>query len=254
MIYMYKIFNYNKNQNKNVNYKLYKFLLIMLYISFLFILVYMCFNSKIGIILFVLWIILFIILNLVVYFLLKKYFNCNAYILNEDNQEFYKIGVFPNVIRFTPTDEEFISDNYFANYVFSNIGKAFKLHISKQLNYSLNEYVKDNVKLKFSESNQLLYLNILIKLNNPTYILNQLNNNKFSGKAFKITNIYSYDLNQADNYYIVCDVIENNKKTEYKNIKLTINKLFDKDSNIKNYIINNCEDNFNSSINEEVNQ
>ena len=53
---MYKILNYNKLPNKKINYKLYKFLLIMLYVSFLFILVYMCFNSKIGIVLFVLWI------------------------------------------------------------------------------------------------------------------------------------------------------------------------------------------------------
>lgn len=238
---MYKILNYNKVSNKKINYKLYRFLLIMLYVSFLFILIYMCFNSKLGIVLFVLWIILFALLNLIVYLLLKKYFSCNVYILNEDNHEFYKMGIFPHVIRFFPNDEEFISDNYFANYMFSNIGKAFKLHLLKQLNYSLKEYAKDNVKLKFSEGNQLLYLNAVIKLNDNNYILKQLDNKKFSGIVFKITHIYSYDFDQPDNYYIVCDVIENNKKTEYKNVKLTINKLFDNDNLIKNYIINNTK-------------
>lgn len=238
---MYKFFNYNISQNKNINYKLYKFLLIMLYISLLFILVYMCFNSKVGIVLFVLWIALFIILNLAVYLLLKKYFNCNVYILNEDNHEFYKMGIFPNAIRFFPNDEEFIIDNHFGNYIYSNIGKAFKLGIKKQLSYSVKEYTKDNDELKFSESNQLLNLNILIKLNDFNYVLKNLNNKKFNGIVFKITNIYSYDFNQPDNYYIVCDVIENNKKTEYKNVKLTINKLFDKENIIKNYIINNSK-------------
>ena len=238
---MYKIFNYNRSQNKNMNYKLYKFLLIMLYISFLFILVYMCFNSKVGIALFVLWIVLFIILNLIVYILLKKYFNCNVYILSEDNHEFYKMGIFPHVIRFFPNDEEFISDNYFANYMYTNIVIAFKVHLVKQLNYSLKEYAKDNVKLKFSEGNQLLYLNAVIKLNDHNYILKQLDNKKFSGIVFKITHIYSYDFDQPDNYYIVCDVIENNKKTEYKNVTLTINKSFEENDTIKNYIINNSK-------------
>lgn len=238
---MYKIFNYNKVSNKKTNYKLYRFLLIMLYISFLFILIYMCFNYKIGIILFVLWTILFVLLNLVVYLLLKKYFSCNVYILNENKQEFYKIGLFPHVIRFIPTDEEFLTDNYFANYIFSNIGKAFKLHFAKQLNYSLKEYANEKTKLKFSESNQFLYLNTLIKQNDSKYILKQLNNNKFSGLVFKITKIYSYELNQSNSYSIVCDVIENNKKREYKNVELTINKLCDENDIIRNYIINNSE-------------
>lgn len=244
---MYKILNYNKNSNKKTNYKLYKFLLIMLYISFLFILVYMCFNFKLGIILFILWIILFVLLNLIVYLLLKKYFNCNVYILNEDNQEFYKMGIFPNAIRFFPSDEDFITDNHFGNYIYSNIGKAFKLGIKKQFSYSVKEYTKDNAKLKFSESNQVLNLSTLIKLNDYNYILKQLNNKKFNGIVFKITYIYSYDFNQADNYYVVCDLIENNKKTEYKNVKLTINKLFDTHNVIKNYIINNCKNNANEA-------
>lgn len=238
---MYKIFNYNKSQNKNINYKLYKFLLIMLYISFLFILVYICFNSKVGIIFFVLWVVLYIVLNLAVYLLLKKYFSCNVYILNEDNHEFYKMGIFPHVIRFFPSDEDFITDNHFGNYIYSNILKGFKLNIKKQLSYSFKEYAKDNVKLKFSEGNQLLYLNAVIKLNDHNYILKQLDNKKFSGIVFKITHIYSYDFDQSDNYYIVCDVIENNKKIEYKNVKLTINKFFEENDVIKNYIINNCE-------------
>lgn len=238
---MYKILNYNKVSNKKINYKLYRFLLIMLYVSFLFILIYMCFNSKLGIVLFVLWIILFALLNLIVYLLLKKYFSCNVYILNENNQEFYKMGIFPHAIRFTPNDEDFITDNHFGNYIYSSIGKAFKLGIKKQLSYSVKEYAKDNAKLKLSESNQILNLNTLIKLNDYNYILKQLDNKKFSGIVFKITNIYSYDFNQPDNYYIVCDVIENNKKTEYKNVKLTINKLFDNDNLIKNYIINNTK-------------
>ena len=238
---MYKIFNYNRSQNKNMNYKLYKFLLIMLYISFLFILVYMCFNSKVGIVLFVLWIVLFIILNLAVYLLLKKYFNCNVYILSEDNHEFYKMGIFPNAIRFFPNDEDFITDNHFGNYIYSNIGKAFKLGIKKQLSYSVKEYAKDNAKLKFSESNQILNLNTLIKSNDCNYVLKNLNNKKFNGIVFKITNIYSYDFDQPDNYYIVCDVIENNKKTEYKNVTLTINKSFEENDTIKNYIINNSK-------------
>lgn len=238
---MYKIFNYNKSQNMNMNYKLYKFLLIILYISFLFILVYICFNSKVGIVLFALWVVLYIILNLAVYFSLKKYFNCNVYILNEDNHEFYKMGIFPHVIRFFPSDEDFITDNHFGNYIYSNIGKAFKLNIKKQLSYSVKEFAKDNVKLKFSEGNQLLYLNAIIKLNDHNYILKQLDNKKFSGIVFKITNIYSYDFNQPDNYYIVCDVIENNKKIEYKKVKLTINKFFEENDAIKNYIINNCK-------------
>lgn len=238
---MYKIFNYNRSQNKNMNYKLYKFLLIMLYISFLFILVYMCFNSKVGIALFVLWIVLFIILNLIVYILLKKYFSCNVYILNEDNHEFYKMGIFPHVIRFFPSDEDFITDNHFGNYIYSNILKGFKLNIKKQLSYSFKEYAKDNVKLKFSEGNQLLYLNAVIKLDDCNYVLKNLNNKKFNGIVFKITNIYSYDFDQPDNYYIVCDVIENNKKTEYKNVTLTINKSFEENDTIKNYIINNSK-------------
>ena len=238
---MYKIFNYNRSQNKNINYKLYKFLLIMLYISFLFILVYMCFNSKVGIVLFVLWIVLFIILNLTVNLLLIKYFNCNVYILNEDNHEFYKMGIFPNAIRFFPNDEEFITDNHFGNYIYSSFGKAFKLGIKKQLSYSVKEYAKDNAKLKFSESNQILNLNTLIKLNDCNYVLKNLNNKKFNGIVFKITNIYSYDFDQPDNYYIVCDVIENNKKTEYKNVTLTINKSFEENDTIKNYIINNSK-------------
>ena len=238
---MYKIFNYNKSQNMNMNYKLYKFLLIILYISFLFILVYICFNSKVGIVLFALWVVLYIILNLAVYFSLKKYFNCNVYILNEDNHEFYKMGIFPHVIRFFPSDEDFITDNHFGNYIYSNIGKAFKLNIKIILFYSVKEFAKDNVKLKFSEGNQLLYLNAIIKLNDHNYILKQLDNKKFSGIVFKITNIYSYDFNQPDNYYIVCDVIENNKKIEYKKVKLTINKFFEENDAIKNYIINNCK-------------
>ena len=238
---MYKILNYNKVSNKKINYKLYRFLLIMLYVSFLFILIYMCFNSKLGIVLFVLWIILFALLNLIVYLLLKKYFSCNVYILNENNQEFYKMGIFTHAIRFTPNDEDFITDNHFGNYIYSSIGKAFKLGIKKQLSYSVKEYAKDNAKLKLSESNQILNLNTLIKLNDCNYVLKNLNNKKFNGIVFKITNIYSYDFNQPDNYYIVCDVIENNKKTEYKNVKLTINKLFDNDNLIKNYIINNTK-------------
>ena len=238
---MYKIFNYNKSQNTNMNYKLYKFLLIILYISFLFILVYICFNSKVGMVLFVLWVVLYIILNLTVYFSLKKYFNCNVYILNEDNHEFYKMRIFPHVISFIPNDEDFMTDNHFDNYIYSNIGKAFKLGIKKRLSYSVKEFIKDNVKLKFSEGNQLLYLNAIIKLNDHNYILKQLDNKKFSGIVFKITNIYFYDFNQPDNYYIVCDVIENNKKIEYKKVKLTINKFFEANDAIKNYIINNCK-------------
>lgn len=238
---MYKILNYNKLPNKKINYKLYKFLLIMLYVSFLFILVYMCFNSKIGIVLFVLWIILFGLLNLIIYMILKKQFNCNVYVLNEEKQEFYKMGVFPNAIRFVPNDEDFMTDNHFGNYIYSNIRKAFKLGIKKQLSYSVKEYAKDNAKLKFSESNQILNLNTLIKLNDCNYVLKNLNNKKFNGIVFKITNIYSYDFDQPDNYYIVCDVIENNKKTEYKNVTLTINKSFEENDTIKNYIINNSK-------------
>ena len=59
--------------------------------------------------------------------------------------------------------------------------------------------------------------------------------------VFKITKIYSYQFDEPDNYYIVCDVIETNKQIEYKNMKLTINKLFEENNMIKNYIINNCE-------------
>lgn len=46
-------------------------------------------------------------------------------------------------------------------------------------------------------------------------------------------------------------MIENNKKTEYKNVKLTINKLFDENNIIKNYIISNCEKNISYSINKD---
>ena len=39
-----------------------------------------------------------------------------------------------------------------------------------------------------------------------------------------------------------------NKKTEYKKVKLTIDKLFDENNLIKNYIINNCENDINGGI------
>lgn len=105
----------------------------------------------------------------------------------------------------------------------------------------MKEYVNDNIELRFSEGNQLLYLNSQIKLNNSKYVIKQLNNKNFRGMVFKITKIYSYQFDESDNYYIVCDVIETNKQIESKNMKLTINKLFEENNMIKNYIINNCE-------------
>ena len=192
-------------------------------------------------ILFIICGIVTIMLNLIVFFLMRKYFSCNAYILNISTHEFYKMGVFPHIMGFVPSDENFLTDNYFGNYIYSHILKSLMLSLKQSLFYSFREYVNDIKKFKSSGSNQILFLNSQIKLNNPKYVIKQLNNKKFGGKVFKITKIYSYQLNEPDNYYIICDVIENNKKIEYKHIKLTINKLFDENNIISNYIINNCE-------------
>lgn len=247
---MYRIFNYNKTENKVKKYRIYKFISIMLSFSFLCLIIFAFFNIEllykpVGVIPFIVWAILYALFIFSISKLYKKHFNCCAYILNENSKEFYKIGIFPNIVKFKPTEEEFLTDNYFANYMFSNIKKYLRLRFIRDLNYSVKEFAKDNVSLKAGDVRTTLYLNTLIKLNNHDYILKQLNNKRFNGIVFKITKIYSYEFEDNDNYYIVCDVIENNKQTEYKKVKLTINKEFEEDDKIKNYIINNCEQEIN---------
>lgn len=244
---MYQILNYNKSSNRITKYKLFKFLSIVLSFSFLCMLIFFIFNPEIcykpvGVILFVAWVMLYVLFTFSIFKLYRKHFNCGVYILNEESKELYKMGIFPNVIKFKPSDEDFLNDNYFANFLFSNIKRYFKLRFIKELNYSTKEFAKDNVSLKAGKARTTLYLNTLIKLNDRDYVLQQLNNRKFNGIVFKITKIYFYEFDD-NGYYIICDVIENNKKIEYKNVKLTINKSFEENNIIKNYIISNCENN-----------
>lgn len=247
---MYKIFNYNKSSEKKINYKLYRNISIIFPAGLIFAVICACINLIVGSILFVILGLLYVLYSIITHILFKKYFNCNVYILNEKSKEFYKMGIFPRVTTFNPeTDEKFLTDNYYANYIFNDLKKFLKLKLLRVLNYSVNELVEDTVvNYKFREVNIFMYLNTLVKLNNPNYVIKQLNNKKFDGIVFKITKIYSYDFNDDNNYCIVCDVIENNKKAEYKKVKLLINKLFEKDDTIKEFIVNNCENEVNGGI------
>lgn len=227
---MNKIF-YKKGSKKN--YKMYiaiDWLLKILILVFIVLLIF--FNNTYVIIGLISSFVLWLIWKLNIEITLIKNLSFNAYLLNKETNEFYKIGVYPNFIGALPTDDEFMNDEHFLHDAY-----AFKFKLSSIFkHYTGRKNFADTLG-----TNSILMS--LSRLHNEKYVLKQLNKKNSIEKIYKISKIYSYQLEELDNYYITCDVIENNKKTEYKNVKLTINKLFDENDLIKNYIIKNCENN-----------
>ena len=219
---MNKIFNYKASASKP-NFKMYYLLWNALIIAFLLLILLKLFGvNGIEIILFLL-VICMIALIAITIKIIAKWADSNVYVLNETSNEFYKIGIYPNKVGALPRDDEFMIDKHFFQTYRSNFLKGM---------------VQSARVLK---GHVISVLETLGKLNDKNYVLRQLVKENHRSIVYKINNIYSYEfLEELNSYCIICDVFEIYQKKEYKNIKLYINRNFDQNNEILNYIQKVC--------------
>jgi len=217
---MYEVLKYNNE--KKQKYKMFYIFDFIFKFIFIVLLILSLYKNKFFILL-GLWFLIYLYLCLKLLKLFKKDLNFNVFVLNEANNEFYKIGIYPNSVGFLANDEEFLKDQHFLYEFYSTTSALFGYH-------------NDNTWC--SNSN---ILKALIKLNDDKYILKQINNINFADKCCKIIKIYSYEyIENLNSYSITCDVIMTNNKKEYKKTILYINRKFDKNNIIKKYLENVC--------------
>ena len=225
---MNKIF-YKKGSQKN--YKMYiaiDWLLRILILVFVALLIF--FRDKIIIVGLIISFILWLIWHLKIEITLIKNLSFNAYVLNKETDEFYKVGVYPNFVGALPTEEDFMQDKHF-------------LYDAYSFKFNLSSLFKDYTgRMNFADTlgaNSLLMA--LSRLHNEKYLLKQLNKKNPIETIYKITKIYSVDFVEEKNVYlVVCDAIKLNNNKVIEKIEMYVNKDFDINNEIKQYMENIC--------------
>jgi len=227
---MNKIF-YKKGSQKN--YKMYNaidwFLSILTSILVVLLIIFRSEIIIIGVICsFILWLVWQIKIKKSI-----KNLSFNAYILNKEKNEFYKIGVYPNFVGALPDEEDFMRDKHFLYDVYSS-----KFSLSSLFKY----YSGISNFVEALGTNSILLA--LSKLHNEKYVLKQLNKKNSIQVIYKITNVYSVKFIEENNSYsVVCDALKLNNNKSNKIIEKTemyISKDFDLNNEIKEYLEKNC--------------
>lgn len=217
-----------KNESKK-NYKMYiaiDWFLKILTLAFVALLIF--FRNKIIIVGLIISFILWLIWHLKIEITLIKNLSFNAYILNKETDEFYKVGVYPNFVGALPTEENFMQDKHF-------------LYDAYSFKFNLSSLFKDYTgRANFADTlgtNSLLMA--LSRLHNEKYLLKQLNKKNPIEIIYKITKIYSVDFVEEKNVYsVVCDAIKLNNNKVIEKTEMYVNKDFDMNNEINEYMKN----------------
>lgn len=158
--------------------------------------------------------------------LLMKELNFNAFVLNKKTNEFYKIGIYPRFIGSLPTEEDFMEDKHF-------------LYDSYRFKFNLSNFFKYEVGYRHEGSKTLSIMMALSRLHDEKYVLKQLKKKNMENIIYKVNKIYSVEFIQEKNSYcVVCDVVKTNTNKVLEKTKMYINKDFDINNEIKEYIEN----------------
>lgn len=229
---MGKVF-YKKGSKKNYKMNLLfdwflKILILILIILFIFT------ENKIIIIGLICSFILSLIWQLKIEITLIRNLTFNAFTLNKETNDFYKVGVYPNFVGALPTEEDFMKDKYFLYDLYSG-----KFKFSSIFKNFMGLW---NFQGTMGTTSILVALS---KLHNEKYVLKQLMKKKSVEVIYKITNIYSVKFIEENNSYcVVCDTlkINNNKDNKIsKKTEMYINKDFDISGEIKEYLEKNIQ-------------
>lgn len=223
---MNKVF-YKKGSKQDYSFYnfVYWFLTIIIICLFLLMLISM---NKVIIICLICCILVLVFLYLKIEFMLIKNLDFNAYIINAETNEFYKVGVYPKFVGALPNDEDFMQDKHFM-YDSYNFKFDIKMLFKYQSGYK-------------NSRGTLSIVNALSKLHNENYLLKQLKKKNTMDIIYKITNIYSVEFNEENNSYsVICDAVKHDNKTILEKTTMYINKDFDENNEIKKYIEKSLE-------------
>lgn len=141
----------------------------------------------------------------------------NAYVIDQANSDFFKVGLYPK--NSAPTEEGFLLNTC---YDYMNAKEKGKLIFRiKRLFISNEEKSKVGI-------NAIL---CMIKLYNDKYVLSQLEK-KNQLVIYKVLKVHSF-FEHTDKYFIECDAMDVNTGNIIQNTKMSIDKSFEKNSDLK---------------------
>lgn len=148
-----------------------------------------------------------------------KFVSFNAYVIKNDI--LYKIGTYPkNDVM--PNDYDFRMDKHRIYSTFENLGTI--LMTRKE---SVSKYIRRSIKP-------------MKKINDYEFIKGLFEKRDSYSIIYEIRKIYNYEYNDTYNSYdIICDVRDYYNDKIYKKVELRIQKDFDKDNILEDYIKSN---------------